>query len=142
MLIETALALVDQLVYKPGYKLSAVDHTSRFEGTIKVRLDYTAPNTDRENAARGYADIINTYAEFPIAVGDLFGPQANICLYRRIIDAILVVEEHEAREALRVAPTLWSPFHPHHLTSMDAWQDTHGASQRAELYRDFQFGIA
>lgn len=142
MLIDTAIALVASLVYKPGYALSATDHSKRFEGTIKVRLDYTAPETGRANAAQGYPEVITTYAEFPIAVGDLHGPQAASCLYRRVLDAILLVEEHEAREALRVQPTLWAPFHPHQLDGIDLWTATASSVQRPELLRDYQFGIA
>lgn len=142
MRVETAIALIEQLVYKPGYHLSAVDHTKRFEGTVKVHLSYVAPETGRENAAKGYEEIIKTYAEFPIAVGDLSGPTANVCLYRRVLDAILEVEAHEAREALRVQPTLWAPFHPHQLDGIDVWNATTTSRQRPELLRDFQFGIA
>lgn len=141
MRVDTAIALIDQLVYKPGYTLTAEDHTKRFEGTVKVTLHYAAPETGRENAADGYQEIINTYAVFPIAVGDLTGPSAAPCLYRRVLDAILEVEAHEAREALRVNPTLWAPFHPHQLDGIDLWSSTSGASQRPELLRDFQFGI-
>lgn len=142
MRVDTAIALIDQLVYKPGYTLTAEDHTKRFEGTVKVTLHYEAPETGRENAADGYPEIINTYAVFPIAVADLTGPSAAACLYRRVLDAILEVEAHEAREALRVQPTLWAPFHPHQLDGIDLWSSTASSTQRPELLRDFQFGIA
>ena len=142
MRVDTAISLIGQLVYKPGYALSAVDHTKRFEGTVKVHLAYRAPETGRENAAEGYQEVIETYAEFPIAVGDLTGPDAAIALYRRVLDAILEVEAHEAREALRVQPSLWSPFHPHTLDGIKQWNRTHNVCQPGELLRDFQFGIA
>jgi hypothetical protein len=142
MRIDSAIALINQIVYKPGYTLEAVDHTKRFEGTVKVTLRYVAPETGRDNAAQGYPEIISTYAEFPVAVGDLTGPAAAVCLYRRILDAILQVESHEAREALRVQPTLWSPFHPHTLDGIDQWNATASSTQRPELVADFQFGIA
>jgi hypothetical protein len=142
MRVESAIALIESVVYKPGYHLSAVDHTNRFEGTVKVRLDYAAPETGRENAAHGYSETIVTYAEFPIAVGDLSGPDAAACLYRRVLDAILDVEAHEAREAFRVNPSLWAPFHPHALDGIKLWERTKDSQQPAELLRDFQFGIA
>lgn len=142
MFVDTAIKLIEGLVYKPGYKFSAVDHTKRFEGTVKVHLQYDAPETGRENAAEGYPERITTFAEFPIAVGDLSGPDAATGLYRRVLDAILLVEEHEAREALRVNPTLWSPFHPHTLDGIKLWTTTEKVCQPRELMRDFQFGIA
>lgn len=142
MRIETAIKLIESLVYKPGYTFTATDHTKRFEGTVKVRLDYAAPETGRENAAEGYPETIKTYAEFPIAVGDLNGPNAAVCLYRRVADAIMLVEKHEMREALRVMPTLWAPFHPHQLDGMRAWRETNSSRMAPELASDFQFGIA
>ena len=139
MRIDSAIALIDQVVYKPGYSFTATDHSKRFEGTIKVHVAYSAVETGRANAADGYQEVITTYAEFPIMVGDV---QDAICLYRRLIEAILLVEAHEAREALRVNPTLWAPFHPHAIDGMKAWRRTADDATPAELMSDFQFGIA
>lgn len=142
MRIATAIALIDNVVYKPGYGFTAHDHTRRFEGTVKVRLSYAAPETGRANAADGYPETIKTYAEFTIAVGDLEGTDAALGLYRRLLDAVLEVEAHEAREAFRVRPSLWAPFHPHQLDGIEAWRTTEAMCQPEELTRDFQFGIA
>lgn len=138
MEVKTALRLIDNVVYKPGWKFTAEDHTKRFEGTIRVRVDYHAPETGRENAEQGYPEEIDTYAEFPIMVADI---TSDVCLYRRLLDAILRIEQHEAREALRVEPTFWAPFHPHAVGGMKAWAASHNLAQPAELEADLSFGI-
>lgn len=141
MRVESAISLINALVYKPGYEFEASDHTKRFEGTVLVRINYSAPETGRESAANGYDKLITTYATFPVAVGDLHGPDSAARLYRRVLDAIMQVELHEAREALRVAPTLWAPFHPHQLDGIQLYANTNGSTIPPELMRDYQFGI-
>ncbi|MEO3852602.1 hypothetical protein ABGB09_34135 [Streptomyces sp. B8F3] len=139
MLIETAITLVQGLIYKPGWTFTATDHSNRFEGTIKVRVDYPARNSNRDQAEHGYPQQINTRAEFAIMVADV---ESDVVLYRRIIDAILKIEEHETREFLRVPGTHWGPFHPHRIGGMKAWRDTQGQEYLPELAGDLQFGLA
>lgn len=127
MLITTAVDLVDNLIYKPGWRFTATDHTRRFEGSIKLRIDYPARASERDEAP-GYDREINTYAEFPIIVRDC----ADVDLYRRIIECIMEIEQHEAREFLRVKPTMWAPFHPHNIEGMRRWGTT---------LEDLKFGI-
>lgn len=128
MNVESALDLVNAIIYRPGWRISATDHTNRFEGSIKVRIDYPAQNTDREEAPE-YNRAIMTYATFPLIVLDC----DDIGLYRKIMEAILKIEEHEAREYFRVQPTLWAPFHPHRIDGMRRW---------GHPDEDLQFGIA
>lgn len=134
MEISSALELVNNLVYKPGWKFTAEDHSNRFEGTIRVRVDYPALNSNREKAAEGYPEEINTYATFPLIVADC----GDESLYFRIIEAIVMIEKHEAREFLRVAPTMWAPFHPHRIDGMRRW----GKFTGEPMISDLQFGIA
>ena len=128
--VQDALALVDTLIYKPGWTFRAEDHRNRFESTIKLRIDYPARNSDRDEARRGYPTPISTYAELPIIVGDCTEEQ----FLRRIMEAILQIEEHEAREFFRVRPTYRAPFHPHRIDGMEAWGDN--------IKADLQFGVA
>lgn len=128
MKIPTAIDLVTALTYKPGWSITATDHTNRYEGTIVVRIDYPARNSDRDQAP-AYPQEISTYASFPVIVEDCGGPDV---LYRRILEAIVKIEEHEAREFLRVSPTRWAPFHPHTIDGMRRW----GTPDM-----DIQFGI-
>ena len=136
---QSAITLVGQLIYKPGWKFTATDHTNRFEGTIKVRVDYPARNSNRDQAEEGYPEEIMTYAEFPVLVGDC---SSVLTLYRRVIDALVRIEEHETREFLRVPGTNWAPFHPHRLDGMKNWHKTQGTDVLPELSADLQFGIA
>ena len=126
---ETAICLVSNIVMLPGWELSACDHSDRFEGSIKLELHYTVPNTNRENAPC-YDTELSTYASEPIFVINCNDP---VELYRRIINWIAEVQLHELREAFRIAPTMWAPFHPHKQDGMERW----GTPER-----DLKFGVA
>lgn len=136
MLIDSAINLVNSLRYFPGWKFTATDHTKRFEGTILIRVEYLACETGRENAREGYPETINTYATFPVVVADC----DDVQLHAKILKALMKIYEHEAREALRVAPTYWAPFHPHNIDGMRRWNDCKIVCDDA-LLNDLQFGI-
>lgn len=135
MEIASAIALVDTIVYRPGWKFTARDHSKRFEGTICVRVDYVAQETAREQAAKGYPVDNTPYAEFPIIVRDL---DTN-GLYGEIMKMILEIESHEAREYFRVAPTFWAPFHPHRIDGMKQWAEQEAT---VNVRPDLQFGLS
>jgi hypothetical protein len=129
MLVSSAVELVNQLVFKPGWTISATDHAKRFEGTILVRVDYPARNSNRDQADTGYPEEIMTYATFPIVVADC----DDTALYRAVVNMLCEIETHEIREFLRVAPTNWAPFHPHRVDGMRRWG--------GDIRHDLQFGI-
>lgn len=134
--VTTAVEIInDQIKYKPGWTFTAEDHTNRFEGTVKVRVDYPARNSNRDQAAEDYPQEIMTYAVFPIVVS---GCDSVTDLTYLILDAIIRIEVHEAREFLRVEPTMWAPFHPHKVDGMKRWSERTGDP----LVSDLQFGIA
>jgi hypothetical protein len=136
--IGEAIATVNDLIYKPGWTLSARDHSKRFEGAILVRLEYETINTNRDQAREGYPEMIKTYAEFPVVVGDC---PDQLTLFRRVADNLLDVEEHELREALRYRPRdCWAMFHPHRMEGMRAWYGVRDLST-AQVARDLRFGI-
>ena len=133
--VRSAIDLIGQLTYKPGWTFTAEDHTSRFEGTITVRIDYPAYNSNRDQAEGGYAESIMTYAVFPLVVSECASVTDLVfCL----LEAIGRIEMHEAREFLRVAPTMWAPFHPHRVDGMKRWSERTGEP----MVSDLQFGIA
>lgn len=134
MEIGSALELVGSLVYKPEWVFEAEDHSNRFEGTIKVKITYPARNSNRDQAVGGYPEEITTYASFAMVVSDC----DDESLYYQLLQAIIKVEAHEAREFLRVAPTYWAPFHPHRVDGMKRWHRITGEPMVADL----QFGIA
>lgn len=137
MRVDSAIALVTSLVYKPGWSFTATDHTARFESSIKVRIEYPALNSNRNQAPEYATEIPTTYAEYPVLVDDL----DDIQLYRIMVDIIVQIECHEAREFLRVAPTYWAPFHPHRADGMRRWRDSSGITED-HILSDHHFGLA
>lgn len=128
MQVETATSLISQLVLKPGWEVEAWQ-SFRFEGTVTLRFTYPTNNFNREEAP-DYDFPIRPTADFNISVTDIDDPTD---LYLLVLDKILEVEKHEWREAFRVAPTYWAPFHPHRLDGMKRW---------GEKDRDYAFGLA
>jgi hypothetical protein len=136
MLIATAIELVNQLVYKPGWTIMAGDATNRHESTIRVRIEYPAQETSREEARNGYQKDNHPYAQFYIIIDPTCD---DVSLYRHIAERIMEIEQHEMREYLRVEPTYWAPFHPHQIDGMKRW---HGVGNRAGIESDLMFGAA
>jgi hypothetical protein len=128
--VTIAVDLVNSLIYKPGWRISATDHTNRFEGAIKVRIDYPAENTNRDKAIEGYTEHIDTYAQFPMYVVDC----DRLGVLRRVLQGIMRIEEHESREYFRTQPEYDAPFHPHKREGSLAWG--------VEPADDLHFGIA
>lgn len=124
MRVDSAVQLINSLVYKPGWTFMANSHTNRFEGTVKVLVTYPALNSDREDAPDYNSPIEpdGARASFPIIVSDL----DDTGIYRAILDIIVKIETHEAREFLRVEPTMWAPFHPHRIEGMKRFGDVDG----------------
>lgn len=120
MLPETAIELVSQIVYRPGWTFEASDYTNRFEAAICVKVTYPAPETARSNWP-AYEKRIVARASFPLQVANC----DTTDLYRKIMDMLIVIEVHEAREIFRIQPTGWAPFHPHKLDGMERWGQPH-----------------
>jgi hypothetical protein len=132
MRVDSAVELINNLVYKPGWKIEATAATKRYEGTIKVKVTYPAFNSDRDEAPGGYSNFIDpdgAYASFNIICEDC----DDVSLYRKLLETIMVIEEHEAREFLRVVPTYWAPFHPHRVDGMKRF---------GKVEHDLTFGLA
>lgn len=131
MEVPIALNLLEQVCYKPDWLLTATDHTNRFEGTVMVRIDYTAFNTNRDKAREGYPEFIHTYAQFPLIVGDIENEDE---LWMRVLGAFIAIETHEAREFLRLRnQDFRAPFHPHRIDGMNKWP--------TDPMTDLQFGV-
>lgn len=128
---STAIELINILVYLPAWKFTATDNTKRFEGCVKVRIDYPAQMSERAEAPLGYPTAMMTYAEFKIMACEC---PDETTLYRRLFDdCIMRIHRHEGREFLRVTPTFWAPFHPHKAEGMRRYGDPNG---------DLNFGVA
>lgn len=131
MFVSTALKLIEGLSYKPGWHFEASDYTKRFQDTIMLKCVFPAYESERGYAYEGYPKYrTDSWAQFPIMVGDI---NEDTELYRRVLEAIMKLEEHEAREFLRVTSTMWAPFHPHNTDGMKRW---------GNIAEDFRYGIA
>jgi hypothetical protein len=138
MNVDSAIALIDNLLYLPGWGFEAADHTNRFEGSVKVKITYPARNSNRDQAPDGYPETITTYAEFPMVVANC----DDMWLYRKVANAVVEIETHEMREFLRVKPTFWAPFHPHRIDGMKRWNATEDSGPADDIFPDLRFGIA
>lgn len=133
---RSAIELVNNLVYRPGWTIEATDYTKRFEGSIMVKFTFPAFHTEREHARNGYpSHTDSSWAQFPIMVGDCID---DCELYGRVLDCIRDLEMHEAREFLRVQPTMWAPFHPHRMDGMKRWSERNGTP----VSDDYRYGVA
>lgn len=115
---SSALRLIEQVIFMPGWRLEAEDHTKRFEDAILLTIHYPARSTARADAEAGYPEEIVTYARFVVLAGDC---DSDEDLWRVLMEKILLVLEHEAREYFRIKPTSWAPFHPHRRDGMRRW---------------------
>lgn len=136
MLVSEAIDLIANVVYKPTWSFHAEDHTNRFEGTIKVRINYGAYNTNRDKAREGYPEWIDTYAVFPLVVADCDTEEE---FFSRLFKAVMAIEEHESREFYRLSHRDYdAPYHPHRIHGMHAYKNTWmGTTEMTDL----QFGV-
>jgi hypothetical protein len=120
MKMDDACDLINnRLVYKPEWRFEAEPHMPRFPGQIKVTVHYPAQNSNLPDAKLGYPNAIMTYAKFPIIVKTLTDKYE---LAKCLVEKILEIEAHEAREFLRLPEDGWlAPFHPHSVTGMARW---------------------
>jgi hypothetical protein len=136
MHVDSAIALINTLIYKPGWTFEAEDHTNRFEGSIKVKITYPAKDSVIANAPDYTKDIPGgARAAFPLVVRDC----DDVDLYYQIAKVIMEIEAHEMREFLRVNPTKWAPFHPHQIDGMKRWANI--TEDAASFKADLDFGI-
>ena len=160
MYIDTAKALIDGMIYKPGWEFICEDGTSRFENAIVVTVRYPCPDSNRENARLGYpdtepADVIKAGKDIPAGTPTIrpdgrarasftlmIGDVDDIGLYHLISCVIMKIEEHEMREFLRTSGTFWAPFHPHHADGMKSWAKVTGRPFDHVQHGDLTFGVA
>lgn len=119
MNVNSAIALVDNIVTEPGWTFEATDYSHKFENSICVKVVYVTRNANRDQAEKGYAQEVTGEAKFAIMLDEC---PDDIALYYKIITkACLCIKEHEVREFFRIKPTMWAPFHPHRADGMQRW---------------------
>lgn len=140
MQVDTAIRLVNEIKFFPGWRFEATDHCKRFEDSITITITYPSWETNRTDAELGYPSGNEPHATFPLMVGNI---KDDLELYRVLLHVVAEINSHEAREALRVAPTYWAPFHPHKTGGIMQWIDTESVCEDYRKYLpDMHFGVA
>ena len=103
----------------PNWSFMATDHTNRFEDAVRVRVEFPARASEREEAAKGYPTEFCNHVEFPMIVANC--NTADELLFCIIINVLLRLQLHEMREFLRLKGTYWAPFHPHRHDGISRW---------------------
>lgn len=137
--VPRAIDYINNLILQPGWKVSATDHTNRFQGGVGVRIDYHCANSNRDKAKSGYSEMIDTYASFAFSVEEC----SEYEVYFRVVLALIKIHIHETREFTRVGGTFEAPFHPHRVEEMRRWESlAAGVTLAAGVDDDLQFGLA
>lgn len=138
--IQTAIDLISQITYKPGWIITSRDNSKRFESSICVDITYPATNSDRSEAPDYSTPILPNGARASFAV--MVNKLDNVALYAAICQFIMTIEEHEMREFFRINPTYWAPFHPHKTDGMARWAAMHDIPVHIQTYKDMTFGLS
>lgn len=130
MLTSSAIAIInDGIIFFPGWEISAEDFTNRHEGCVCLYINVASYETNRPEAMAGFPVQNHAKAAVLIQVADC---KDDIELHRLVLETLISVWTHEAREAYRIKPTGWSPFHPHQIDGMKRW-----GNPQVDLYYGF-----
>lgn len=127
MRYETAVELLEQISYKPEYRLDWSASSSPWDtpGTITVRVEAIVPNSNNYPRYQGKSIAGDTF-EIDLSVI----PESDSASFIRIVlDSLIAWEIHEAREFFRFGPGMIAPFHPHKPAGRDLWDQTDTAKR-------------
>lgn len=141
MIPDSAVKLLNNIEFKRNgqkWRIHA-EEFPRFEDSVLLTIEYPVIDSSRHHwdtpvgEAQSDGDIKEMFY-----VSTKWVIQAGCCtddtdLYREFLSKVAIIDMHEAREALRIRPSLWAPFHPHRTGGMERWGDPQG---------DIMFGVA
>lgn len=141
MNVESACALLNNIEFKRNgadWKIHA-EPFERFEDAIILNIAYPVIDSSRDHWDTPIGEVQsdgNKKEQYYVSTRWVI--LAGCCtdelgLYREFLDKVALIDSHEAREALRIKPTKWAPFHPHRTGGMERWGDVEG---------DTKFGVA
>lgn len=107
MRLKTAVDLIEEITYKPGWKLYT--RPTPDEKALVLTVYYTCQNSDSEFAPRYDRGAINEL-DFDFELTDISTTQD---LLRKVLNCLIECERHEAEEFFKVGPWYDAPFHPH-----------------------------
>lgn len=136
MEVQTAVQLINDAVFRPGWEITAEDYSHRHESCVCVSYIFETWNFVKEEAPTYPTRIKapNTI-RCPLIVADMGGVED---LFYAVLQQIGKINSHEDREALRVGSTLWAPFYPHRVDGQKRWADRNGST----IDEDLLFGVA
>ena len=109
MRVASAIALMESLVYEPGWEILIQDYTHRFE--YKIYRDHVLrplPLRAGPGCEQGYPEAIRPRASFCIPVGDIAN---NVGVLPGVAQ-----QDHRLQNAqgagvpARIKPTMWAPL--------------------------------
>lgn len=138
---KEACDLVNSLLIKPGWKVTAQPWQQRHESSIRLHVEFEAQDTSYPPDYPHHMTVVGDYA---LMTGDC---RDGYDVLRKVLGIILSIEEHEWREWLKLGEEhdYRPPFHPHTDEGMIRWAHLgHRFTGQSELEHalthDLQFG--
>jgi hypothetical protein len=110
-----AAELINSVVYKPEWTIQATPWIERHQDAVKIHFEYPAFNSSEPPE---FPTKITARADFAILAGECPDPNT---LLAKLAGILMMIEEHEMREFLRVGSAYDAPFHPHRTEGIDRW---------------------
>lgn len=123
------------IIYKPGWEFRVVaDYWYRidlhesvmpgwFPNYLNVEVTYPAPNSNIENARRGYTEPL-LHGALALIVVNLTLCETVDDVLGRVMAGVFGIEIHEAREFFRLRQRgLCAPWHPHRADGAAAYSE-------------------
>lgn len=131
---KEAVALLDGLSFKPGWRFSARDlSVGPFNGSwedamafldgndVMFSVESDTVNTNQDMARKGYPEPLTLRFGLPLRSESYDRDE----LLRKVFDLLMEIETHEAREFFRLKSEGYcAPFHPHREDGNALWKAT------------------
>lgn len=126
---ETAVNMINDLHFMPGWSFQAIDSGGR---TIFARALIETVNSNQDQALKGYPQHVILERGLLVRP-DEYATEGD--LSEALFSWCYEILTHEAREFFRIGPDMRAPFHPHRPEGERAW------SQLLESERDPKRGL-
>lgn len=113
---EHACELIDRITYKPGWTFDATPEP-RYQDTVSLTVSFTAPDTDVRYAP-AYERTLPQTMTFYLHVAPCL---TDLALWGLVLECVIHLELHEAREFFAVDERFSKPFHAHTSEGIVNW---------------------
>lgn len=107
---RTAVELINEIHFMPGWRVSAELDWWSMDRLVKVTCEVDTVNSNQDMALEGYPQAITIAPAITIDPREYRNADM---LYVGVLSWIVDVFKHEAREFFRVGNDMEAPFHPH-----------------------------